>query len=89
MTVSTGCTSTEAIAPEEPDAYREILKGMIPELPEVPAFPELSWSFDDGKYCISEADVDELLDYGENTMPLFRFELDSYKKQLDIVIKQL
>jgi hypothetical protein len=89
LSVSTGCTSAEAIAPDEPDAYREVLKGMLPELPAVPSFPELSWSFHDGLYCISESDVDRLLDYGENMMPLLKSELGLYKRQLDIVLNQL
>lgn len=62
---------------------------MIPELPEVPAFPELSWSFEDGKYCISEADVDELLDFGENRLPLLRWEMQSFSRQLEIILKAL
>lgn len=88
LIVLTGCTSTEAIEPEQ-DNYQEVLKKMIPQLPEIPSFPELSWSFENNKYSISESDVDKLLDYGENKMPLFKFELESYKKQLDIVLQKL
>jgi len=62
---------------------------MIPALPEVPAFPELSWSFQDGRYCISESDADKLLDYGENKLPLFKWELSSYEKQLTLIVEQL
>lgn len=87
LSVSTGCTSTDAVEP--PTDYREVLKGMIPALPEVPSFPELSWSFHDGLYCISEGDADRLLDYGENRLPLFRWELASYEKQLALIVEQL
>jgi hypothetical protein len=59
---------------------------MIPSLPEVPSLPLLTWSFKDGMYSISESDVDKLLDYGENTLPLFKFELDVYKRQVEIII---
>ncbi|MFA6710729.1 MAG: hypothetical protein WCR83_05340 [Candidatus Methanomethylophilaceae archaeon] len=69
--------------------YRDILKGMIPPLPEVPSLPRLTWSFKDGMYSISESDVDKLLDYCENKLPLFKFDLDVYKRQLDIVVNQL
>lgn len=89
LNVSTGCTSTEAVVADEPADYREVLKGMIPELPEVPAFPQLSWSFEGGKYCISESDADRLLDFGENTLPMFRWEIEACIKQLDIVLKRL
>lgn len=88
LIVLTGCTSTETIEPEQ-DNYQEVLKGMIPLLPEIPSFPELSWSFENNKYSISESDVDKLLDYGENKIPLYKFELDLYKRQLDIVLQQL
>lgn len=87
LSVLTSCTSTETIEPA-PD-YREVLKAMIPSLPEIPSMPELTWSFKDGLYCITESDADKLLDYGENRIPLFRYELNLYKRQLDIVLKQL
>jgi hypothetical protein len=88
LTVLTSCTSTEPIEPERPD-YREVLKAMIPTLPEIPSMPELTWTFKDGLYCITESDADKLLDYGENRITLFRYEIDLYKRQLDIVLKQL
>ncbi len=87
LSVLTGCTSTEAVEPT-PD-YREVLKAMIPALPEIPSMPELTWSFKDGLYCISESDADKLLDYGENKISMLRYEMSLYKRQLDIVLKQL
>ena len=62
---------------------------MIPALPEVPSLPELTWSFKDGLYCLDEPDVDKLLNYGENTIPLFRWELELYQRKLDVILQSL
>lgn len=62
---------------------------MIPLLPEVPSLPELSWSYQDGMYCLDEQNVDKFLDYGENTLPRFRWELERYQKELDTVLEAL
>ncbi len=62
---------------------------MIPVLPEVPALPQLTWTYQDGLYCLDEQNVDSLLDYGENTLPLFRWELDQYRRKLDSILQAL
>ena len=62
---------------------------MIPVLPEVPSLPELTWSFKDGLYCLDEQDVDKLLNYGENTLPYFRWELEQYQRKLDVILQSL
>ena len=62
---------------------------MIPLLPEVPSLPELSWSYQDGLYCLDEQNVDKLLNYGENTLPHFRWELEQYQRKLDVVLQSL
>lgn len=54
---------------------------MIPPLPSIPSFPELSWEFKDGRYSIDEADADKLLDYGENKLPLY----DVYKSSSESI----
>lgn len=84
---STSCTSTETI--EEDTLFRDSLISMIPGLPEVPAFPELNWTYQNGLYCLDENNVDRLLDYGENTLPHFKWELDQYQKKLEIVLQRL
>lgn len=62
---------------------------MVPVLPEVPSLPELEWTYHDGFYCLDEHDVDKLLNYGENELPLFRWHLEQYKRKLDIVLQGL
>ena len=84
---STSCTSTETI--EDDTLFRDTLISMIPELPEVPAFPELNWTYLDGLYCLDERNVDKLLDYGENILPQFKWDLDQYQKKLEIVLQRL
>jgi hypothetical protein len=85
---STGCTTTE-VQPKQEDSYTQVLLSMIPELPKVPDFPVLSWSYSDGLYSISEEDVDRLLDYGENRIPRFRWELEQYSKSLETILGHL
>ena len=78
-----GCGTTEI--PEE-SPYEEILIGMIPDLPELPSFPELQWMLEEsGRYSISEEDADRLLDYRDNELPLYRFEVERYQRELDVL----
>lgn len=80
----TGCGTTE-IPDESP--YEEILIGMIPDLPEPPTFPELKWELEEnGRYSIQEEDADRLLDYRDNELPLYRFEIERYRRELGVVI---
>ena len=65
------------------------LKELLPELPELPQWPKLEWFYKDGFYCLNEADVDKLLDFHENGLVQFRFQLDLYKKELDAIISHL
>ena len=87
LTALTGCTTTSVI--EEQDTFKETLLSMIPVLPEVPALPQLTWTYQDGLYCLDEQNVDKLLDYGENTLPRFRWELDQYRRKLDSVLQAI
>ena len=78
-----GCETT-AIPYESP--YEEILIGMIPNLPELPSFPELQWSLEEnGRYSISEEDADRLLNYRDNELPLYRFEIERYQREIEIL----
>ena len=67
-------------------AAREILVSRISEMPEIPQWPDVRWFFEDGKYCLTETDVDLVLDYLENEMPRYRFEVRQYEEQLRIVL---
>lgn len=87
LTVLTGCTTTSVT--EEQNIFKETLLSMIPVLPEVPSLPQLTWTYHDGLYCLDEQNVDSLLDYGENTLPLFRWELDQYRRKLDSILQAL
>lgn len=83
LSVLIGCTTTEI--PNDENSYYAILVGMIPPLPSIPSFPQLSWEFNDGRYSIDEADVDKLLDYGENKLPLYRYQMDVYQASLESI----
>ena len=87
LAVSMGCGTTE-ISDESP--YEEILIGMIPDLPEPPTFPELQWELEEnGRYSISEEDADRLLDYRDNELPLYRFRIEQYQRELETIKEAL
>ena len=87
LTVLTGCQSSSGVS--EPRYYEAIVLDMVPKLPEVPVFPVLHWTEENGKYCISASDADALLDYGENQMPGFRHKLFQYERKLEILLESL
>lgn len=83
---STSCKSTQTDPLED---RQEILVGMLPDLPELPEWPKLNWQFFDGMYAISEADADKILNYWENEIPNYKYELEKYQKKLDAVIASM
>ncbi len=62
---------------------------MLPELPEFPVLPELCWEYKDGRYSLSEEDVDKLLSYFENDVALYKWELQQYEEKLEVVVSTL
>ena len=62
---------------------------MLPRLPEFPVLPELCWEYKDGRYSLSEEDVDKLLSYFENDIALYKWELGQYEKKLEVVVNTL
>ncbi|NCC90318.1 MAG: hypothetical protein EOM01_08215 [Spirochaetia bacterium] len=74
---------------EENDPYRQVLVSMAPEAPTIPVFPALSWTYENGLYCIAETDADKLLDYGENELPLFAHRYGQYVRQIHLILETL
>ena len=63
---------------------------MIPDLPELPPFPELQWMLEEnGRYSISEEDADRLLDYRDNSLPLYRFRIEQYQRELKTIFNAM
>lgn len=62
---------------------------MLPEVPELPAWPDLDWQYQDGRYSLTEADVDKVLDYWENKIPQYQYEIELFKEKLAIVMDHL
>ena len=87
LLVLTGCRSLEPIADEA--KYNAIMVDMIPSMPVFPVWPAVLWTYQNGMYCLSESDVDIILDFGENILPQFHWELDQYERQLKVVIEEL
>ena len=81
------CTSIEEQTPDT--SFNEIIVGMFPSLPTLPSFPELGWEYENERYSISEEDVDKLLDYGENKIPLYRYEIEVYSREMEVLKETL
>ena len=82
LLVSTGCLTATV---SDGQAVR-ILVSQIPDLPDIPQWPDVRWSYESGKYCLDEEDADRVLDYLENGVPLYRFEIGQYEEQLRIIL---
>lgn len=74
---------------EEPFDATPVLINMIPSIPQIPKFPKLNWNYENDKYYINEEGVDKLLNYGEYELPLYRYEMDIYRKQLGLILKEI
>ena len=94
LSALTACTSTNraATAEEVSESFNVYVKTILsdfPHLPEVPSFPELHWTYNDGLYGIDEEAVDKLLNYAENGIPLFKHNLETYEEKVNVIIKAL
>lgn len=94
LSALTACTSTNrsSTAEEVSESFNVYVKTILsdfPHLPEVPSFPELHWTYNDGLYGIDEEAVDKLLNYAENTIPLFKHNLESYEEKVNVIINAL
>lgn len=58
-------------------------------MPAYPGFPDVTWSYIDGRYTLSEQDVDKILNWGENEIPKYLYEIDQYQKKLQVIIDSL
>ena len=67
----------------------EILIAEIPEVPTLPSWPSVYWDYEDGKYYLTEEDIDKVLDYLENQIPLYQFEVTQFEEQLELVLEGL
>ena len=83
--VSISCKTPVEAQVETSDIIRE----MAPEIPELPSWPQLTWIYKDGLYCLSEEDADKILDYWENKIPAYLLEMDVYKAKLKTVLEHL
>lgn len=86
----TSCRTNNAV-PEDADITmaRKLIASELPDAPILPSFPKLDWSFQDDLYCISEADVDVLLDYVENSLREFRIDYEAWQLEVSLVIENL
>lgn len=85
LLVSTACRTVQ----KSDAAYIEILISEIPEHPVLPSWPLVTWEYLDGRYSLGEEDVDKVLNYLENEIPLYKYEVKQYQEQLDVVLDAL
>lgn len=69
--------------------YRQMLAEELTQHPDLPAFPVLFWQYSDGRYSISEADVDKLLDYRDNALRKYERDTEVYLKKVEIIVNAL
>lgn len=90
LTVSTtGCKTVELVPVDGGKEYRQMLAEELPQHPDLPVFPGLSWQYSNGRYSISEADVDKLLDYRDNALPQYSRDTEVYLKKVKIIVDAL
>ena len=89
LLVLTGLTSCQTAQVRTDSTAIEILIAEIPEVPTLPSWPSVYWAYEDGKYYLNEEDVDKVLDYLENQIPLYQFEVTKFEEQLGIVLDGL
>ena len=85
LTVLTACRTVQ----KSDAAYIEILVSEIPDHPVLPSWPSVTWEYQDGRYSLEEEDVDKVLNYLENEIPMYKFEVEQYQEQLEIVLDAL
>ena len=74
LSVLTGCRTAAAA---DTGAAGVIIRELS-ELPALPAWPDVTWTYEGGKYCLDEADADRVLDYLENRIPAYEFKMELY-----------
>ena len=89
LLVSIGLTSCQTAQVKTDNTAIEILIAEIPEVPTLPSWPSVYWAYEDGKYYLNEEDIDKVLDYLENQIPLYQFEVTQFEEQLGIVLDGL
>lgn len=86
LSVLTACQTQKAVLDT---SYEQTLVSMVPELPEFPSWPKVDWIYQNGMYCLTESDADLVLNYIENDVSQYRFGINQYREQLQIVLDAL
>lgn len=100
MNVLIGCASnSDLIQQVDENALRPYQEGTatlilsaVPSLPNVPEFPlSMDWDYnkDLGLYTLPERDVDRLLDYRDNLIPMYLAQMNLYEEELLSIIDRI
>lgn len=66
------------------------MTNLIPESPVLPQFPQFVWVYEaDGRYSLSPEDIDLLIDYRDNQIPLFLWETEQRELKLKAVLENI
>ncbi len=87
-TISVSCRTTPH-KEEVDESIKVALVALMPEPPTLPTFPKLGWVYEDGKYCLSEADVDKLLFHVETELETFKIRLQIYDTEVRRIVDAL
>ena len=87
LLVSTACLTTRAARAGD-EGYKGIMANLVPERPTLPRFPSLSWEIEEnGRFSITREDADRLLDYRDNLLPLYEWEMEKWTDKQRAVLE--
>ena len=100
MSVLIGCASNKDLIQQiDGNALRPYQEGTatlilsaVPSLPIVPKFPlSMDWGYDENLmlYTLPERDVDRLLDYRDNLIPMYLAQMNLYEEELLSIIDRI
>lgn len=84
--ILTGCQSTKI------ELDRNFIKtqlNLMPELPELPEFPSVRIEAVDGKQVMTSEDAVKIINYVENQLADYKWEIERYKENVSIVLDPL
>ena len=84
MTVLTSCRTIYSADPVVD--HKKVILNMVPEHPELPEWPKLNWISGDGIQSISNKDALKIIEYWENLIPQYLYEVDVYKKDIAVLM---
>lgn len=83
------CTTVKADINKVEESYKDTVISLYKNPPTLPSFPQLSWVYQDGMYCISESDADKLISYVENDLASFKSDYEVYVYTVEQILESI